>query len=92
MDSDEYSASEDEGETIDSMTGRHLRARTKISPTDGQRISNEEELGAAANTAPILNQPNRSINQDQWTDYDLFIKDFFVSASDFSKVPRVNNR
>ena len=62
MDSDEDSASEDEGGTIDNLTGRQLRAGTEVALTDGQRISNEEELGAAANLAPILNQPNRFIN------------------------------
>ena len=60
MDSD--SASENEGRTIDNLTGRLLRAGAEIALTDGQRISNEKELRAAANPAPILNQPNRSIN------------------------------
>ena len=61
MDSLEDSASNDEEETIDNLTGRKLRAGAEIAPTDGQRISNEEELRAAASPAPILNQPNRSI-------------------------------
>ena len=60
MDSD--SASENEGRTIDNLTGRLLRAGAEIAITDWQRISNEKELREAANPAPILNQPNRSIN------------------------------
>ena len=72
MDSD--SVSEDEGETIDNLTGQ-LRAGAEIVLTDEQRISIKEELRAAANPAPILNQPNRSINQDQWTNDDLLIQD-----------------
>ena len=44
MDLDEDSASEDEGGTIENLTGRQLRAGAEIALTDGQRISNEEEL------------------------------------------------
>ena len=73
MDSD--SASEDEGGTIDNLTGRQLQAGAEIVLTDGQRISNEEELRAAANSMPIINKPDRFINQDQWTDDDLLIQD-----------------
>ena len=64
MDSDSDSASENEGGAIDNFTGRQMRAGivTEIALTDGQRIFNEEEFRAAANPAPILNQPNRSIN------------------------------
>ena len=40
MDSDEDSASEDEGGTIDDVTARQLRAGAEIALTDGQRISN----------------------------------------------------
>ena len=61
MDLDEDSASEDEGGTIHNLTGRQLHADAEIALTDGQRIS-KEELKAAANLAPILNHPNRSIN------------------------------
>ena len=75
MDSDQYSANKDEGGTIDNLTGRKLRAGAEIALTDGQRISNAEEFRAAAKSAPTLNQLNRSINQDQWTDDDLFIQD-----------------
>ena len=47
MDSDEDSASEDEGGFVDNLTGRQLLANAEISLSDGQTISNEAELRAA---------------------------------------------
>ena len=55
MDSNEDLASEDEGGTIDNLTERQLRVGAEITVTNGQRISNEEELRIAANAAAVLN-------------------------------------
>ena len=72
----EDSASQDEGGTIDNLTDWQLRAGAEIALTNGQRITDEEELKAAANPSTILNQPNQLVNQDQWTDEDLHTHDF----------------
>ena len=47
MDSDEDSASEDEGGLVDNLTGRQLLADAEISLSDRQTISNEAEFRAA---------------------------------------------
>ena len=63
IDSDEDSADEDEGELIDDLTGRQLRADAKIALRNGNRISNEDELRAAQQPPP----PHHSIAwQRQW--------------------------
>ena len=82
---DENSSSEDEGGTIDNLTRRQLRAGAEIALTDGQRIFNEEELRAAVNAAPILNQSNQVINQDQWIDDDLLIQDSLFPGPTFQE-------
>ena len=85
MDSDEDSASEDKGETFDNLKRRQLHTGAKIALTDGQRISNKEEIREVTNPTSIMNQPKRSISQDQWTDDDLFIQDSLFPDQTFQE-------
>ena len=70
MDSDEDSASEDEGGLVDNLTGRQLLAYAKISLSDGQTISNEAKLRAAFSHQA----PSPPVTHDKWTKEDFLFK------------------
>ena len=67
MDSDEDSASEDEGGLVDNLTGRQLLADAEISLSDGQTISNEAEFRAAFSHQA----PAPPVTHDKWTKEDF---------------------
>ena len=69
IDSDEDSASEDEGRLVDKLTERQLLADAEISLSDGQTISNEAVLIAAFSHQA----PAPPVTYDKWTKEDLLL-------------------
>ena len=82
MDSDEDSASEDEGGLVDNLTGRQLLADAEISLSDGQTISNEAELRAAFSHQA----PAPPVTHDKWTKEDfLFQQDCIFPVPNYEE-------
>ena len=82
MDSDEDSASEDEGGLVDNLTGRQLLADAEISLSDGQTISNEAEFRAAFSHQA----PAPPVTHDKWTKEDfLFQQDCIFPVPNYEE-------